>query len=235
MKFRFRLIPFIAALVAAAVGIALGQWQTGRAHDKEAIEASMNARESEPPLRLGEQALPARDIEFRRIVVEGQFVPQWALYLDNRSYRGVAGFFVMMPLKITGSDMHVLVARGWVPRDLADRARLPTIKTPEGMVRIQGVARRSAGHLLQLGSPEPLRPGAIVQNLEVADFARVASFPVQPFIVEQTSDTGDELVRDWPRPSTGIDKHRGYAFQWYALAAMSLIFFVVTGFRRGTD
>jgi surfeit locus 1 family protein len=40
-------------------------------------------------------------------------------------------------------------------------------------------------------------------------------------------------VRGWPRPSTGVEKHRGYAFQWYALAGMALVFFVVTGFRRG--
>jgi len=30
-----------------------------------------------------------------------------------------------------------------------------------------------------------------------------------------------------------VEKHRGYAFQWYALAAMAFIFFVVTGIRRG--
>jgi cytochrome oxidase assembly protein ShyY1 len=57
---------------------------------------------------------------------------------------------------------------------------------------------------------------------------------MQPFVIEQLSDTRDGLIRDWPRPSTGIDRHLGYAFQWYALAATAFIFFVVTGFRRGT-
>jgi surfeit locus 1 family protein len=41
------------------------------------------------------------------------------------------------------------------------------------------------------------------------------------------------MVRDWPAPSLGVEKHQGYAFQWYALSAMALIFFVVNGFRRG--
>jgi cytochrome oxidase assembly protein ShyY1 len=30
-----------------------------------------------------------------------------------------------------------------------------------------------------------------------------------------------------------VEKHQGYAFQWYALAAMAVIFFVVNGCRRG--
>jgi cytochrome oxidase assembly protein ShyY1 len=44
---------------------------------------------------------------------------------------------------------------------------------------------------------------------------------------------GEGLVRDWPVPSAGVDKHHGYAFQWYALAAMAVLFFVITGFRSG--
>jgi cytochrome oxidase assembly protein ShyY1 len=41
-------------------------------------------------------------------------------------------------------------------------------------------------------------------------------------------------MRDWPVPSSGIDTHRGYAFQWYALAAAAFLFFIVTGFRRAS-
>jgi surfeit locus 1 family protein len=26
-------------------------------------------------------------------------------------------------------------------------------------------------------------------------------------------------VRNWPAPALDIDRHKGYAFQWYALAA----------------
>jgi surfeit locus 1 family protein len=31
-------------------------------------------------------------------------------------------------------------------------------------------------------------------------------------------------VRDWPAPALGVERHKGYAFQWYALAAMAVIF-----------
>jgi surfeit locus 1 family protein len=235
MKFRFRWIPFVAALLVAAIGISLGQWQTRRAIQKDEIAAKMSARESAPSARISGEPQLADELEYRRVVIRGEFVRDWTVYLDNRPHQGAAGFYVLTPMKIDGADMHVLIVRGWVRRDVSDRTKLPSIMTPDGPIEIEGIARKSTGHVLQLGKAEPLRPGAIVQNLDVMEFAQAAKLRVQPLIVEQLTDTRDALVRDWPQPSTGAEKHRGYAFQWYALAATALIFFVVTGFRRGTS
>ncbi|OWW21501.1 SURF1 family protein [Noviherbaspirillum denitrificans] len=235
MKFRFRWIPFVAAVVVAAIGFSLGQWQTRRASEKLAIEAKQQARETEMPSAVGNVIRAPEEVEFRHLKVRGEFVPGWTVYLDNRPYKGAAGFYVMTPLKIAGSELHVLVARGWVKRDAADRAKLPPIPTPPGEVEIEGIARRDAGHILQLGDAGPLKRGEIVQNLDAPAFERASGLKMQPFVLEQVSEAQDGLVRDWPRPSSGVEKHQGYAFQWYALAATALIFFVVTGFRRGKE
>lgn len=232
--FRFRLIPCIATVLVMAVGIAAGQWQTRRAAAKEAIAVQLAQRAAEPLLALDARRLPADDAAYRKLSVRGEFVPNWPVYLDNRPYRGMAGLYVLMPFRIAGSQMHVLIARGWVPRNPANRTQLPVIQTPAGMVAVQGMARRNPGRLLQLGKQDALRPGAILQNLEISGFAQASGLQMQPFLLEQTSALPDGLVRDWPQPSSGIDKHRGYAFQWFALAAMAFVFFVATGFRRGT-
>ena len=232
--FRFRLIPFVAAVAVAATGLALGQWQTRRAHEKEAIEVAIAERGAAPVLDLN-TAQPPMDAEFRQAIVRGQFVGGWPLYLDNRPHNGAAGLYVLMPFRIDGTDQHVLVARGWVKRDAVDRTRLPIIPTPQGAIRLQGVLRRDTGHVMELGVAGTLKPGAIVQNADSASVAQATGLKIVPLVLEQTSDTQDGLTRDWPRPSAGVDKHRGYAFQWYALAATALIFFVVTGFRRGTN
>ena len=231
MPFRFRWIPFMAALLVMVVGILLGNWQTRRAAEKIAIENAIVERSVQAALNLN-KPFSQNDIEYRRISAEGSFVANWPIYLDNRPYQGKAGFTLLMPLRLSNSDSVVLVARGWFPRDAAERTKLPVIPVPEAPVQIEGTARNTAGRVLQLGQATTLQPGAIVQNLEPAEFARVSKLPLQNFIIEQTSDTGDGLVRDWPRPSGGVDKHRGYAFQWYALAATALVFFLVTGFRR---
>jgi cytochrome oxidase assembly protein ShyY1 len=234
MKFRFRWIPFVAAVIVAVIGFSLGQWQTRRALEKETIEARMTERESAAPIELDGRLLAPADAEYRRIRVRGHFLRDWPIYLDNRPYKGEAGFHVLMPLRIFGSQTHLLVMRGWAPRDVSDRTRLPVFETPDGLVDIEGIARSGSGQVLQLGEPTPLRPGAIVQNADIAAFEQVGKWRMQPFVLQQSSDMQDGLVRDWLRPSTGVEKHRGYAFQWYALAATALIFFVVTGFRRGS-
>jgi surfeit locus 1 family protein len=236
-SFRFRLMPFVAMLVVAAIGISLGQWQLRRAAEKEAIEQRIGEREKAAPLRLEGAAASAADpdaLEFRQVAVRGEFLPGWTIYLDNRPHEGKPGFHVITPLKIAGSARHIVVVRGWIARDVADRSRIPEIATPAGIVEVTGTVRRHAGRLLQLGQAAPLKPGAILQNLDAGELAKASGLEIEPFIVEQTSDSNDGLVRAWPLPSQGIDRHLGYAFQWFALAATAFLFFVVTGFKRAS-
>jgi cytochrome oxidase assembly protein ShyY1 len=76
--------------------------------------------------------------------------------------------------------------------------------------------------------------GRIWQNLTIARYRAAVPLPIQPFVIQQdnTQAPEDGLVRAWPSPELGIDKHYGYAFQWFALAATLLVFYVVTQFRR---
>jgi surfeit locus 1 family protein len=235
IAFRFRLVPFIATVLLVALGITLGQWQDRRAAGKIAIEQTLEARAKAGPVAVGAAALAMGDVEYAKVKVTGEFVRGWPLFLDNRPLKGRAGFYLLMPLKIAGSNMHVLVARGWLPRHSAERDRLPPFDTPQGTVTIEGVAKSSMGHIMQLGTAPALKPGAIVQNVDLAQFGAASGLALQPFFIEQAgaSAPGEMLVRDWPAPSLGVEKHQGYAFQWYALAVMALLFFVLTGFRRG--
>lgn len=221
-------------VVVVAIGIALGNWQLRRADEKRGIEARLTAQLAQAPLAVGAATVRAEDVEYRRVVVQGEFDRAWPLYLDNRPIAGNAGFYLLMPFKIAGSERHVLVERGWFPVDQHNRNHLPTLNTPDGNISIEGVAVRNPGHVLQLGQAPVVQPGAILQNLIVADFAAASKFDMQPFVIEQATDTHDGLTRTWPRPSVGIERHLGYAFQWYALALTAFLFFVVTGYRRGS-
>jgi cytochrome oxidase assembly protein ShyY1 len=238
MTFRFRLIPFLATVVLAGVGIGAGRWQDGRAAQKLALEARLAAGNAAAPLPLGAAPVAAADVEFRRVHLQGEWVAGWPVYLDNRPHAGRPGFYLLMPLRLAGSDMHVLVARGWLPRDMAERSKLPAYATPAGQVVVEGIAKRAPGHVMQLGDAPRLVPGAMVQNADAAAMAAATGWRFQPFVVEQTvpdapgAAGGEALVREWPAPALGADKHKGYAFQWYALAAMAVLFFVFTGLRK---
>jgi cytochrome oxidase assembly protein ShyY1 len=235
LRFRFRTVPFVATCLLVLLGIALGNWQTRRAAEKAGLQARLEQGMAAAPLKLdGSPVDPAR-LEFHRVVVTGEFVPNWPVFLDNRPQAGRTGFILLMPFKIAGSNKFVLVARGWLPRNTAEHDRLPSYATPPGRVTLEGRAVRQLPRVMQLGTPAPLKPNAIVQNTDPAEVARASGLDLLPLVVEQTGlgTQGDGLLRNWPAPSTDIDRHKGYALQWYALAAMAFLFFVITGFRSG--
>ncbi|MES2148175.1 MAG: SURF1 family protein [Pseudomonadota bacterium] len=233
--FRFRAIPFVATVLLVALGLSLGQWQQRRAAEKIALQASLTARAAQAPLVLeGAPANPA-GIEYRTVTVRGQFLAGWPLFLDNRPLHSRQGLYLLMPFKIAASGATVLVARGWLPRQ-AEHGRLPEYATPAGTVTIEGVVKLGMGHIMQLGSPAPAQPNAMLQNVDVGQVAAASGLSLLPLFIEQTgpAQAGDALLRDWPAPALGVEKHQGYAFQWYALALMALLFFVMTGFRRAS-
>lgn len=233
LSFRFRLIPFLAALVMVTVGLGLGQWQMQRADQKRAIAVKLAERSLAPALDAEAAKGDLAEFEYRRLRLRGEFLPAWPLYLDNRPQQGRAGFYVLMPFRSAGNGQVVMVERGWVARDGRDRAHLPPLVTPPGTVEIEGKLRSTPGRVMQLGQAPRLQPGAILQNFDAAEFTKASGLALQPYLLEQSSAAADGLIRDWPLPSAGIDRHLGYAFQWFALAAMAGIFFVVTGLKRG--
>ncbi|MDY0974021.1 SURF1 family protein [Massilia sp. CFBP9012] len=235
--FRFRPVAFAAALVVAIIGILLGNWQQGRAAYKTELQARQLARAAEPLLEITPSTMLSPDDEFRTVRLQGEFVAGWPVFLANRPMGSQSGFYLAMPFKIAGSDTHVLVLRGWLPRPAgAEYGKLPAFATPAGPLLLKGRIVSGAGKVMDLGEGPPLTPGAMVQNLTPEALAAASGLKLQPFLVQQTQAAGrrDALARNWPAPDAGIDKHRGYAFQWYALAALALLFYVITGFRRGS-
>ena len=234
MSFTFRFIPFLAAVMVALIALSLGNWQSRRAEEKQRLASEQTLQAALPPLDmqlLNEGKAPAY---FRSVQMTGSFIAQWPIYLDNRPYQGKAGFYLLMPFKLKDSEKILLVMRGWLPRDAQNRVQLPIIPTPQGVLQLEVKVRESVGHVMQLGSEPALQSGVIRQNLEVSELSKASGLKLENFIIEQISDTEDGLIRDWPQPSLGMEKHRGYAFQWYGLAVTALLFFIATGIKRAS-
>lgn len=153
------------------------------------------------------------------------FDARYTVFIDNRVHRGVPGYHVVTPLKLEGSDRSVLVNRGWIARS-ASRTELPRVETPQGPVTVQGVAIVPRLRTLELS--DTVMEGPIWQNLTIDRYRAARPIAIQPFMIRQEGDVRDGLVRDWEAPDFGIDKHYGYAFQWFALAATIVVFYAVT-------
>jgi len=222
----------IFALIAAALGFAtavsLGNWQTRRGDAKVASQARAAAAERAAPLDIepsresidsAAAALP------RKVRVTGVFDPAGTIYLNNRSLGGVVGFYVITPLVIGEEVPAVLIDRGWKARSVGERTEFGAVAPPAGRVSIEGLAVARPSALLELGTAPKLQVPGTWQNLDYDAYERTAKRSVARFVVRQTgavrgSDAVNALRREWPQPATGVEKHRGYAFQWYALAAL---------------
>jgi len=169
------------------------------------------------------RALGAR---LEQVSVHGEFVAGRSVLLDNKTRRGRVGYEVVTPLKLKDS-MHVLVNRGWIARE-----RISELRTPAGEVRIEGIALERLPHALEL---ETNTGGKIRQNLDLAEFARETGLALQPVVIEQHGGPADGLLREWPRPDAGSEKHAAYALQWYSLAALAVALAVVLAFRKNED
>jgi surfeit locus 1 family protein len=232
-EFQPRLVTTLAGAAALALALAAAHWQLGRAHEKEGLAARLEALAREPAVSLTAVEAKAEDLEWRRVTVSGRFAPSYAVFIDNRIRRGVAGYHVVMPLELESksgaSSRYVLVNRGWIAGS-PDRTRLPVVTTPEGALQISGLAVVPGRRFLEL-SPN-IAQGKVWQNLTLERYSKAFPIPLQPVIIQQESPLADGLAREWDPPDLGIDKHYGYAFQWLALAATVLVFYLVTHVRR---
>ncbi|HYA46639.1 MAG TPA: SURF1 family protein [Burkholderiales bacterium] len=227
----FRPRPLWSIVTALFVGltVSLGNWQTRRAEEKLEAARQLDAAGQEAVLSIpSSQPVAAEGFEHRRVSARGRFLPDSTLFLDNKVLRGVAGYHVLTPLRLEGGDMHVLVDRGWVAA--GDRSALPVVSTPEGVQTIEGIAVAPGRRFLELASEQ--EKSALRQNLVLEREEKRLGLKLQPFVIEQTSDARDGLARVWERPDAGVDRHRGYALQWYSFAVLAVILHVVLSFRR---
>lgn len=229
-RFTFRPGLALLALAAIAVMILLGNWQTRRAEQKLALQQRVDALAQGPMLPLSSTPVTAADYAHSRVTVRGEFAPQYTVFVDNRVLRGLPGYHVVTPLRIRGGDMYVLVNRGWVGVG-PTRAQFPPIRTPAGELMLEGVAVVPPERVYELA--RETGTGPLVQHLVPARIAERTGFKLQPVVLQQTSDTNDGLVRHLERPDLGVNNHRAYALQWYAMGVLVVVLYLTLNLRRG--
>ncbi len=234
LRFRPTLVPTLATVVLLVLLCTLGMWQLGRADYKEGLFADYAERSVRPPLDLNYVTeLTDRD-RYARAEAVGRFDAMRQLLLDNRTYNGVAGYDVLTPFQISGTSQVLLVNRGWVaggPR----REILPETPVDEGELRLQGLLDTPPRGGIVLGEQGYETSGwpLVVQRIEVRGVAQKLGTPVLPLVLRMDPELPNGFVRAW-KPYYGLsaERHRGYAFQWFALATALLVIYVVLNTKR---
>lgn len=215
---RFWLLTFVACSMVALT-FSLGRWQLNRADYKLNLSESVSSRGQQPSLDQNTMVSSSdQSVNLhRRVTLQGQWMSAHIIYLDNRPMQGKPGFWVFTPLKLSGSTRMILIQRGWVPRDFFDRNRLWPVQTPDGLVEVTGRMALSPGKLYDFKGEEF---GQIRQNISIERYRLETGLDLLDAFVIQTGEQSQGLQRQWDSPSTGVDKHHGYAFQWFALSAL---------------
>ena len=222
-----RLVPALLCTVLIVTGVVAGNWQLDRAAQKLAMQAKLDEGRGRAPIDIGASSANPREVEYQRARAHGTWLANRTVLIDNKVRGGIPGYYVVTPLRLDGSTTHLLVQRGWIA-GIPDR-REPEIRTPSGEVEVIGELRIPASRVFELSSAPP--QGRVWQNLTLDRFREATGLSLQTVVMLQTSDADDGLERTWDRPDLGIDKHRGYAFQWFGLAFATACAFAVYIYR----
>lgn len=230
---------FVAAAIGMAAAVSLGNWQMRRGDAKLALQAQADAAVRTLPIEIAATRASIENAAARlphAVRISGVFDPAGTVYLDNRMLDGVAGYRVITPLVIGEALPAVLIDRGWAARDKEERTRMSTAMPPPGRVSVEGLAVLRPSALLELGAKGDYRVPGIWQNLDYSEYERASGRSVARFVIQQRADApdgyaSDGLRREWPRPASGVEKHRGYAFQWYSLALLIAALSVYFGWK----
>ncbi|GAB3676290.1 SURF1 family protein [Salinisphaera aquimarina] len=230
-------------MLAAAILCALGVWQIQRAHMKEGLVAvAKTAREAGPTdmhpgtvASAGNARAPGLTYG-RHYFVEGRFDGAHQILLNDQVNGQDIGYRVWTPVVLKSGE-RVMVDRGWIAKDSSPNAVKPDPTAPTGPVRVLGFWRSFPQPGLSFGSDGRCKEGPWPRALNYPDAATVRCQYAAPVVnglllLDEKDPNG--FVRDWDEDLVGLSPfgHYAYASQWFLMAVVAGIIFLVVNTRR---
>ncbi len=232
VRFNFDWRTTLFALLMLPLLVALGFWQLQRADEKVLIAAAWEEQQSLPPVSLGQLwDETAESLAYTPVRVSGVFVEDKYFLLDNRIYGGRFGYEVLGIIQLDSGEGLALVNRGWLAADSA-RLELPTVPPVSGPVELMGhvYVPLGAPYLLaeqQLGPDWPKVLQAVEMKKILPPVEAINGDRAFPYSIRIAAGEPGALAVDWQVINVSPDKHRAYAAQWFTMALVLLIFFVL--------
>lgn len=211
--------PVLLGLIgtAFAVLIGLGVWQVQRNEWKQDLVAESHARTDAAPLDIVDASTSAPDeIEYHRVLIEGEPRFEDAMFLANRARSSVRGEEIVVPVQPPQGPA-VLVNFGWIPDGARDEVmgELDASTTAP----IAGLAVDASG---RNGNQIP---SGSWSNLDTEAMGEALGYPVAGWFVlageerdTEPSPSEEPPVAGWQR-FHNTTPHVEYALTWFGLAA----------------
>jgi surfeit locus 1 family protein len=216
-----RLVVIVGFTVVALVCARLGLWQMSRLRERRAGNVAALQARSAPPVRLDGATPITAGLDGREALATGRYDHEHDVVLRGRAYRGSPGVEVVTPLVLEGGQTAVLVNRGFLPAPDAVTVQTDSVRE-FGRVQVHGTALE-----VPSGGGAPLERGGRTTWARLDREALGARMPyrIVPVYIRQSPDTA---LPSFPRrlKPLPIDDgpHLSYAIQWFAFAAMAIVF-----------
>ena len=229
-----KLIPTLAAIILVPFLASLGLWQLDRADQKREIDNGVKQAQAKKALGLNAFINSNSLYDFSKEIyrsasLSGHYDNEHQYLLDNRTYKGRAGFHVLTPFILDNSSKNILINRGWISYQ-GTRDNIPDISITESNINIRGVMKQQ-GRAIVLNSShdanelKPTYP-KLIQSIQLTELAETLKLALLPIIIELDKDDETGFIRDWQPYYGSIDKHNAYALQWFSFAAILLFLFI---------
>lgn len=199
----------------------LGVWQLQRYHFKKTLLSNYTITLTAAPKPF--LAHSTENTQFEKVSVQGDYLNELTMLVQNRFYQDQMGYEVLTPLKIPGDDKLLLINRGWIAKP--HNQSLPILNPAKQKQNISGYIKRTDEYQFILGKNilQPNSQPLVMQKIDIKEISRVTHQTYYPFILRLDASQSDGFIRDWTIATVLPQRHMAYAVQWFALAIVLLI------------
>ena len=194
--------------------LSLGFWQLDRADEKRAIESAIVVAQSSPAQLV--EANEILDKEHYRVLLNGYFDTNKQFIYDNQIVKGNAGYYVLTPF-VLNTETAILVNRGFVPW-YGKRGELVDIEidSQPNTIEVSLIRPKQRIELKQqaVSTTFPI----LIQSLDLDQLSQLYSYQIIPMLAQLDIKASDGFFRPWKPFYGSVDKHLGYALQWFLMA-----------------
>ncbi len=212
----------IAALLAVALFARLGFWQIGRLNERRDRNREVVARREMAPASFSEILRDTTTARLRAVRLTGTYDYANEILWTARSRKGAPGVAFITPLKPDDGGPAVMVHRGW--------AYAADGMTVNDTLWQEGPRGEVTGYVEEFSSGTGtvrIGQGRGVRLLPLDSIQQMMPYPIATRLVVQQAGNGiQETIRHPLRidpPALDEGSHRGYAFQWFAFAGITLL------------
>ncbi|MEZ9451131.1 SURF1 family protein [Vibrio splendidus] len=244
-------IAVVLTVVSVGILIKLGLWQLERGNEKLRYEQQLSERAQQSPRSLdtvisewkgsriqAQGASEQLSLNGLKVDVELETPSGLVVLLDNQINQGTVGYVIYMLGEVQSKEQgnqllhekQLLIDLGFVAAS-NDRRELPqlgNITLPTNMSgRLYTRSVNPLSHELGLENTTPKR----IQNINITALSEYTGQAVLPFVFQPQSLESWPYELLWRPTAMKSEKHFGYSFQWFVMAAVLLFLMLLIGYR----